>query len=81
MGMQVHFHIADIPDGIKVHKHADVDPDEGWTDTYIVVDPDSLYFNTDAKHERAWADIGSMGEHATTLLRFLVMNRIPFNAS
>lgn len=81
MGMQVHFKVVDIHEGIRVHKHSDVDPDDGSVDNYIVVDPESLYFGTDPKHERAWADIGSMSEHAVDILRFLVINRIPFTAS
>ena len=83
MGMQVHFNVADIPEACRVHRHADQDleSDDDHVDTYIVVDPESLYFSTTRDHTRAWADIGSMSNNAMNALRFLITHRIPFNAS
>lgn len=86
MGMQCHFQVSDIPEYIKVHKHSDKNDDtdiggDVWIDSYIVVDPNSFMFNTDAKHESAWFDIGQMSESAMIKLQWLIANRICFNCS
>lgn len=88
MGMQCHFHIADIPEIHRIHRHADSnqydenDPSKGFfIDYYIVVDPESLYFNTDEKYENAWLDIGSASAQQMHVLKWLVQNRICFTCS
>jgi len=75
MGMQCHFNLTDLP---AFTKQVTYDYD---TETYSYdITAIAVAVNCDP-HGAAWFDIGSLSASATTLLKYLITNRVPFNCS
>ncbi|MDM0116905.1 hypothetical protein QTI66_32785 [Variovorax sp. J22R133] len=76
MGMQVHFHRADLPDGAQVSRGPDADPYH-W---YVDYSGHRLHATSD-KGESFWFDCGSRSEHQMRQITLLIEWRCCFNAS
>jgi hypothetical protein len=79
MGMQVHFEVADIQFANADHD-VEKEYDMEFQCHYIVVNQ-NMAFNTDAYFKYASFDIGQTSDSGMKKLKWLIQNRICFNAS
>ena len=80
MGMQVHFKTDELEDA-KVDYHFFYSPEsDSWT-VQIKWELSTFTVNTDNKRNSCWNDIGACSDYQMALIKFLIQNRICFNAS
>jgi len=87
MGMQIHFNILELVQaGIKV-EYVKNDPVEGYQDSFTAqfnlgeADHIGCAVPVDLISHNAWQDIGRCDNRQVALIKFLIQNRICFNAS
>lgn len=82
MGMQVHFSVDELEDAAdSIQWYFKYDSETDTMSVILKTIYGELWVSCDKNRENCWADIGSMSGAQMDLIKFLITNRICFNAS